>query len=574
MALCLIDSGQSPYRVIIPRNADEAVRAAAGHLIRYLAAISGVALPLADDSVWALDHEIVVSAADRPGVPSGEGLKNDGYRLKTQGKRLFILGENSRACLYGVFGFLEKYLGCRFFSSQVEKVPLRSRIVIPCLDETVISPFEYRETLWYEPSHDPDFAIKRGFNSSIGNIFEARHGSGIRYLGFVHTFKLYIPDAEFFESHPEYFAMVNGKRICGEYAQLCLTNPDVYRIMLERALDALAKHPECTIISLSQNDGFNPCTCPECARIDAEEGGYAGTLIRFVNALAREIGKVYPHVLVDTLAYRQTRQPPRLTRPEPNVLVRMCTIECCFSHPIARCTDESAAEKVDGKPTATFQQDLDGWREMCDRMFIWDYTTNFLHYLAPFPNLDVLQPNIQYFLAHHVTGLFEQGNGESPSGEFGELRAYLISKLMWEPDGNVKKWRDEFLCGYYGMAAAPIGAYIDLLHRHVRKENVHLGIYSAPEDYLPDTLLNRAEVLWDEAERLAEDAEVLERVRRSRLQLTYVKLRRMPMEHPGRAAKMAAFEQDVAALGITRLQEHWPAENTLAKLSRGDLTRL
>ena len=572
MPICLVDSGRSSYQVIIPKDADDAVRSAAGILIRYLAAISGVALPLKDDSAAPAEHEIVIGAANRPGVPCCQGLKNDGYILKTEGDRLFILGENGRGNLYGVYGLLENHLGCRFFAKTVEKIPLRSQVTLPCLDETVISPFEYRETLWYEPSWDPDFAIKRGFNASIRNNFEARHGGGIQYLGFVHTFKLYISDEEFFDTHPEYFAMVDGKRISGHYAQLCLTNPDVYRIMLERALDALSKHPECTIISLSQNDGFNPCTCPDCARVDAEEGGYSGTLMRFVNALARVIAKEYPHVLVDTLAYRQTRQRPLITRPEPNVLVRMCTIECCFSHPIALCTDESDAEKVDDKPTPTLQEDMDEWGQVCNRMFIWDYTTNFHHYMAPFPNLDVLQPNIQYFLSHNVTGLFEQGNGESPSGEFGELRSYLISKLMWNPNGDVSKWRNEFLGGYYGMAAAPIGAYIDLLHRYVREEDVHVGIYTTPENYLPDWLLDEAELLWNEAALLAEDEDVLDRVLRSRLQLTYVQLRRMPMEDPSRASKMADFEREVARLGVTHMQEHWTCDIILEKLRQGDLT--
>ncbi len=572
MSLCLIDGGKSRYQIIVAAEAGAAVRCAAGELAKYLAAMGGAAIPVRSDEAPAGQWELVVGRTNRQDAPCGAGLKNDGYILRTVGERLFILGENDRACLYGVYGLLERHLGCRFLSAGVEKVPLRGRVELPELDETHISPFEYRETFWYEAETDQDFAVKRGMNASIREPYDDCHGGSIRYNGFVHTFKLYIPDAEFFDTHPEYFAMVNGKRQPGEYSQLCLTNPEVFSIMLERALKSIEEHPECSIISLSQNDGFNPCTCPECARVDAEEGGYSGTLIRFVNGLAREIGKRYPELTIDTLAYRYTRQAPFKTKPEPNICVRMCTIECCFAHPIAECTDESDAEKVDDKPTKTLQEDFEDWGKICKRMFVWDYTTNFHHYLAPFPNLRVLKDNIRYFIGRNVTGLFEQGNAESVSGEFGELRAYLLTKLMWEPEGDVDKWMNEFLTGYYGQAAAAIRRYIDMLHDYVADEGVHVGIYNTPESYLPDWLLEKAALLWDEAEKVAEDEDVWERVHKSRLQLTYVQLRRMPMEDPARAEKMERFASDVRRYGITRLQEGRDVEKTLAKLEKGDLT--
>ena len=572
MSLTLICEGKTEYKIVIAADASAAVRCAAGELTRYLAAMGGAAIPLTTDASEPTEKEIVIGKTNREGAPCGCELKNDGFIWKTVGEKLFILGENDRGNLYGVYQLLEK-LGCRFLSSSVEKIPMRSVVEVPDLNETRISPFEYRETFWYETQYDQDFAIKRGMNASLSNAFDEEHGGSIRYNGFVHTFKLYIPDEEFFETHPEYFCMVNGKRQPGHYAQLCLTNPDVFNIMLERALKSIAEHPECSIISLSQNDGFNPCTCPECAKVDAEEGSYSGTLIRFVNALAREIGKVYPDITIDTLAYRQTRQAPLLTKPEPNICVRMCTIECCFSHPIAECTDESDAEKVDDKPTKTMQEDFEDWGKICKRMFVWDYTTNFAHYLTPFPNLHVLQKNVQYFLEQNVTGLFEQGNQQSVSGEFGELRAYILTKLMWEPEGDVNRWMNEFLTGYYGQAAAPIRTYIDMLRDYVVNENVHVGIYNTPESYLPDWLLEKAAVLWDEAEAVAEDEDVLDRVQKSRLQLTYVELRRMSMDNPARAAKMQGFIEDIHRFGIKRMTESRDLQVCLDRLAEGNLNR-
>lgn len=567
----LTDGSKALFRIVIPANPTRAQEYAGRELARYLNLITQRSFPVVTADAPKQGAEIVLGPTGRPGTPPRE-LRYDGYALTAAGGDLFIQGSSDRGVLYGVYGLLERYLGCDFLSERVEHVPVWPEAELPEPDEVRVPAFWYRSSSWNVLARHPEFVMKRGMNASIYEPFPEELGGSIQYNGFVHTFKLYIPDEEFFETHPEYFCMVDGKRMPGAYSQLCLTNEDVFRIMLERVLKSIEAHPECEIVSLSQNDGFNPCTCPECAGVDAEEGGYAGTLVRFVNRLAREIGKKYPNITVDTLAYRQTRQPPRLTAPEPNVCVRMCTIESCFSHPIAECSDESAAEKVDGKETTSLVEDMEAWGRICKKMFVWDYTTNFHHYLAPFPNLAVLQKNVQWFIRQNVTGLFEQGNGESVSGEFGELRAYLISRLMWEPDGDVSAWTDRFLTGYYGAeAAGPIRAYIDMLHAYVREENVHVGIYQPPEDYLPDWLLEKAHALWDQAESKA-SGEVLERIHRSRLQLEYAELRRMPLDDPERKAKMDRFERDVRRYGILNLQEFTPREKTLEHLRNGDLS--
>ena len=131
----------------------------------------------------------------------------------------------------------------------------------------------------------------------------------------------------------------------------------------------------------------------------------------------------FPGVYVDTLAYRYTRKAPKRLKPRDNVIVRLCSIECCFAHPLT----------ADCEANKEFASDIKAWSGICKNLFIWDYTTDFLYYVNPFPNLRVLQKNVRFFIDHNVIGMFEQGNGQSYSAEFGELRAYLISKLLWDP---------------------------------------------------------------------------------------------------------------------------------------------
>ena len=333
--MIIANHGATRAHIIVAKDASAATWSAAEALSEYVDQMAGVYLSIHTDDKATIGNgdaaEICVGVTNRPGQPDMTSLKNDGYILKTVGNRLFILGENDRAILHAAYAFLEDELGCRFFTDTVEFIPQRDYLSIGEIDKTVISPFEYREVFGHVCYDDDEFASKRGLNGQIYQLDE-EHGGSIQYHGFVHTFNGYMDPEEYFAEHPEYYSMIDGVRI-KDRTQLCLTNPDVLRIFTGKLRKNIAEHPEATIFSVSQNDWYNPCTCPECAKVDAEEGSHAGTLLRFVNACANSIAKEYPHVIIDTLAYQYTRQAPKITKPAPNVAVRICTIECCFAIP-------------------------------------------------------------------------------------------------------------------------------------------------------------------------------------------------------------------------------------------------
>ena len=276
--------------------------------------------------------------------------------------------------------------------------------------------------------NDGAFYSRNRCNAESGALGPAEGGK-VTYARFVHTMQELVPPEEYFDSHPEYFALRidengNGVRQNG-YAQPCLTNPEVLAIAKKNVRKILASRPDADIISVSQNDNFTFCQCDKCRAVDEEEGSHAGTLLRFVNAIAEDIEKDYPHVAVDTLAYQYTRKPPKLTKPRKNVIVRLCSIECCFSHTL---DDPSCPEN------RKFAEDIVEWNKICDRIYVWDYVTDFCFYVQTFPNFGVLRQNMRFFAEHGVKGMYPEGNYNSPqSGEFGELRCYLLAKLMIDP---------------------------------------------------------------------------------------------------------------------------------------------
>lgn len=518
-ALTLADEGKSDYRIVIPELAIPAERYAAEELQYYLEKISGVKLPIVSDAEKPTSREILLGDNARLGKARAKidftKLGPDGFVLREAGRQLIIAGGQPRGTLNGVYTLLEEKLGVRWFTPELEVVPTVSRVRLPELDETIVPALENRDVFWRQFMRNADFAARHRINGQHYGLQKKHGGAFTVYHPFVHSFDGLVPQ-ELYKEHPEYFPLINGERK-GGYVQRCLTNPDVLRISIERVRQWLQEHPEATIISVSQNDTFNNCQCEQCKAVDDAEGSPAGSLLKFVNAVAAAIETDYPHIRIDTLAYQYTRQAPKTIRPRKNVIVRLCSIECCFAHPLDACP---------AKENAKFRDDIVAWGAISPLLYVWDYTTDFAHYLQPFPNFDCLQSNVRFFVKHNVKSLFEQGNySGGGGGEMEPLRAYVLAKLLWNPETDVQKHIQEFLAAYYGAAAPKLQAYLDVIHRPIREQGWHIHIFdSSKAAYLAPELMDEAEQRLDEAEQLAGGDEFKFRVQVARLPVWYVKI--------------------------------------------------
>lgn len=528
----IVDAGQPAARIVISAKATPAVRYAAEELRDHVRQIAEVELTIGTDDEPKSGPEIAIGPTSRPASQRAAGtvaaLRPDGYLLRVDGDTLVIYGTEPRGSLYGVYGLLEDHLGCRWFTPAVSKIPKRQPLILERLDEVVEPRLEYREPFTYD-CFDGDWAARNRMNSSTARL-EEKHGGKVRFGAgwFVHTFDKLVPPSEYFETHPEYFSLVGGKRV-GSGSQLCCTNPDVRRIATERILKAIEEDPEATVFSVSQNDWDNHCECDSCQAVAREEESQMGPVLQLVNHVAAAVAEKYPEKSIETLAYQWTRKAPKTMRPLPNVIVRLCSIECCFSHPLDGC---------DSEQNKAFVQDLREWGRLGARLWIWDYVTSFSHYFVPFPNLRVRKPNIQTFLANGVRGIFEQDNYQTPIGEFNELSGYLNAKLLWNSEADPEKIIEEFLDVVYGHGAPHIKRYLDALHDYVEKENIHMNIWVGPlSHHLTDELMASAMRNFDRAEAAAaNDAAALARVRAARLSVDYAWLERARAKGTGLGA--------------------------------------
>ncbi len=557
--LTLTEKGSTRYRIVVATNAIPSERYAAEELQRYLEKMSGVKLPIVTDAGPSPAADILVgNQAQLRQLTKPINLAKlgtDGFVLRTEGERLIIAGGQPRGTLYGVYALLEEKLGVRWFTPELEVVPKMDAVKLPPLDETQVPPLEYREVYWTEMFRNADFAARHRLNGQAYALQDKHGGRAVKYFPFVHSFDALIPP-DLFTNHPDFFPLLTRKNQDGQetrerrggYVQRCLTNPDLLKLAKQRVREWIAQHPEATIISVSQNDTINNCQCDQCKAIDDAEGTPMGSLLTFVNAIATDLEKDFPNIRLDTLAYQYTRTPPKTLRPHQNVIIRLCSIECCFAHPLETCP---------AKENARFRDDIIAWQPVAPRLYVWDYTPNFAHYLMPFPNFDALQPNIQFFVQHGVKGLFEQGNySGGGNGEMGPLRAYLLAKLIWNPNADVKKHTGEFVSAYFGKAAPKMLAYLEVEHRPVREKPLHAHIFDSPKSaYYTDELITQGEQLLDEAELLADNDAVKLRVQVARLPIWYLKLGQDRVSGDARKALATRFVAIAKQAGISNISE-------------------
>ena len=455
------------FTLVVQEGGAACVRNSADELVQYLEQATG-GFRIEEK---ASEHEIVIGVTDRdtPAVTEARAkVELDGYTMLEEGGKLYITGSCDRGTMYGVYCFLEDYVGVRFLAADTTVIINQASAEIPANHYKLHNPsFEMRDTYWYDMRYKQDFANHSKDNSFYDSSTPVEEiGGGVGYAGrFVHTFSL----------------LTGGTTHTGN-VQPCLTDEEVYQTVLANVRAWLDANPQATIISVSQNDsdpGKGGCNCENCKAINDREGSEMGSLLTFVNRIANDIKEDYPGVYVDTLAYRYTRKPPKTVRPAENVIIRLCSIECCFTHTLDDATCSRNKE---------FCKDIEAWSAICDKLYIWDYTYNAETYFTFFPNFDVLHANVQFYKAHNVKGVFLEGQQVSVSGEFAELRSYLLAKLLWDPDMTKEQYyayMDEFMQYYYGPGWTHIKSYMEQMTAHAIKHNPHVGIFDKGEKMFP-----------------------------------------------------------------------------------------
>ena len=250
--ISLVKTGKRSGLIYLSPHASPSEKWAADQLSLFVEQMTGIRLPVTDQGpISAAETAIAVGTSDvtdRLGIraPGGESCL-----LKTVGETLVIAGGRQRGTMYGVFLFLER-VGCRWFTSDIARIPKRQTLELAPIDEICSPAFEYREVFFTE-AQGKEWSARNRLNGHFHQL-DASVGGRIQYMPFAHSFYELVPPDPYFRTHPEYFALVAGKRR-GEMAQLCLTNTEIVQLAVVRIGQWLGEHPDVDVVSVSQNDG-------------------------------------------------------------------------------------------------------------------------------------------------------------------------------------------------------------------------------------------------------------------------------------------------------------------------------
>ncbi len=548
----IVRDGQSEYVIVTAPDAIPAERTAARELQHFVAAMTGVTLPVAAASEGRPAIFVGLSAEARQRLPEdfSTAFAPDEILLATVQDALILAGDRPRGTLYAVYEWLESHCGVRFWSYDATEIPRLTVLPLPELQTRYAPPFRVREIFSSACNHEPVFAARRRINGHCQPIPDG-FGGHETVWGFCHTFQVLLPPERHFRNNPEWYAWYDGER---HPTQPCLSHPQVFQTML-RELRQVLQDPAIRTVAVSQNDNSGYCRCPECEEFAARHDGVpSANVIDFVNRIAAALEETHPGIRVETLAYTYSREAPAGMQPRANVIVRLCSIECDFS------------QSLDAPVNAGFHDTLRRWHAIAPELAVWNYVTNFTNYLIPHPNWQHWADDLRLFAANGVTSVFTQDafeeHGPATAGEAVELaplRTWLAARLLWDPQLDQQQLTMEFLNGYYGSEAAPwLRRYLDLLTAEVEQSGqplLCLGEENAP--WLRSETLHQAADLLRQAVAAAPEGERQQRVRRAALPVAFLLLWRGEAAAAGydELALLRSYREAASALGTRQLSE-------------------
>ncbi len=545
--LTLAKNSRTLYRIVVPEEPTTQEEKAATDLAQWLGEMTGGKFGISREPTNLSPQAKVISVGRTKmlaveEIPEAKkDLGGEGYGVAVKGSNLYLFGGKRRGPIYAVYALLEEDLGCRWYAPTMSTIPHRATLKFRPVPRVYRPVLDLRRDPYYADVWDVDWSLRNKTYQSIAAVPTEWGGSPITAGGSVHTFWGLVPPGQYFAEHPEYFAEVNGKR---QKSQLCMTHPEVLRIVKQKVRANLKAYPKARLVDVSTNDTKGYCECVNCMKITDEEGTYMGPLLKFVNAVADSIRDDYPQTMVTTLAYMATTEAPKTFGPRDNVLIVFCNY---YANP-----DKYVWE--DERYSAA----LEGWERWGAEVTVWDYPSHF-EYMLPNFNSPVVGPNIRYFIKHGARGYMAQcAHAANYAADHSFQRSWVWTKQMWNPDLDTRALIRDFNFGFYGPAAPRVQEYDDLLWAtwqdwHANRPDEDVDKALTPE------FVDRIWQLLTEAEKsVAADEELTRRVKLAQLPIMYMKLNRGRRGDAQPYLSMYAdFEKTARAAGVRYVQVAW-----------------
>ena len=501
--MLLIENGNSEYKIVWKKE-NAAAEFAACELKKYLEKSAGVSLELlSEDSVLKGRYFHIGFSEDFEDENEllKTDLNDDGFVLDITENEVFLNAKNGRGLIFGIYRFLEDFLGIRFINMGCEKIPAVYRLELPVKKIIEKPDFAMRsylngKMLTGKGEEYDLYHLKNKMCNEHRHLAEKMGGECLMYgRGGTHNMSRYVPKEKYMETHPEFYA------VCERYTTIDLLNGitddgkldetmevSVAKVVIEELKKDIIANPNAIYFQFEQEDSLTFPTYEEGSKKAKilEKYGRSGILVRFCNMLATELQKWADKELngrkiyIVTFAYGYSKEPPVIKKDNTyspidqsvvavdNLIIRMAFFSnCAYSY-------------FDERQVA-IKDMIRGWRAVCSKFMFWGYDTDFTTFLWYFPSLRNIKKNIIGFKDLGVVYLmFESADGGVNEWQ-AEIKAYIYGKLMWDTSLNVNELYNEYLENYYGPAAEYVKRVMAIM------ENYSSFVSSIYDNYIVDT---------------------------------------------------------------------------------------
>ncbi len=486
----LVDNSRPKATIVVGGSASQDERDAARELAAYLGKATGAKLPVASAAQPGGVRILVgPSAAPEDVAKKIRQFRAEGFVIRVSPDGTVVLaGNGANGTSYAVYTFLEKFLGIRWLwpGESGEIVPaVRSVRLKPVSIETE-PPFVLRRVGNFtdfgphaqekQPDQWADYQRTLGIEYDATALAETkqwakRNGFGGQSIKGGHAFGGMVPPKVYGPTHPEYYALVGGKRLWQNYdgkhgAQLCTSNPDVVRLVAEYCIKTFDQHPDWDMISISPNDGGGFCECDRCRKLDSgatamvnpdpEAGGgkvriITDRIMTFANQVTSEVVRKHPDKKISILAYSAYREPPLRVKIHPSLNIQF--------HLRANTHWNPAAEKKE-------YEEMLGWSRAATNLGVTEFLIQGA--LADLPRL-FPEPMARSIRRAHELGFRFYGTQAGEGFATNGINYYVLGKLLWDPALDWNQIQQDYVQKGFGNAAPAVLRYFEGFEKRWRE---------------------------------------------------------------------------------------------------------
>ena len=477
--LTLADGGKAKAPIVLSLTPSALDRMLVKDLAAHLKRITGADFNIVQESDDLKGPAIWVGMT-RPGKALREEHKDRPLQtllIRCDEKGLVLAGTDAAGTRHAVYEWLHR-LGCRWYTPYDwgEVIPKLKTLKVEPFTRVYASPFVFRHGR-AKNRPDPYNTWKRRNHSGGDESGWLWHGGG-------HSWVKTLIQKKYFKEHPQWFALVGGKRNPGN---LCPTNPEVQRKAGERVLE-WQRRRKLRLACVSPSDHLGLCECENCRKLNDYE-----QILLLANAAARAMRKEFPDAYVTFYAnYNSYNKPDQLYpgfKPEPNIMPGVVYRFPDWAHPMQSPTN------------ARMQKALRFWGQHGNPLGLYTYGDAYSKGYAPV--VHCLVQDIPYLRKQGVIFVYDGGAPYQPRWALQGLNHYVQNRLLWRPDTDADAMLAEYYRLFFGPAERTMRAFYELLEQTMAESNeLREDTHPTRAAYyriFPTTVLNRAGALLDKA---------------------------------------------------------------------------